>query len=161
MLTPDERRGYIAKIAAFPDEMAKLVDGLTAEQLTAHTIEGEWSVAQNIHHVVDSHMNSIIRLKLILTEARPPLKGYDQDAWAALPDGNSPEIEDSMLILRGLHRRWVQIWENLTDEQWSWVGVHSEIGEVTPDDLVKIYGDHCEAHIEQVTRTLRAGGIDV
>ena len=43
-------------------------------------------MAQNVHHLVDSHANAYIRCKLILTEEHPALKPYDQDAWAALPD---------------------------------------------------------------------------
>lgn len=161
MLTPDQRHAYIASIASFPDDMAALVDGLTDEQLTAHYLDGEWSAAQNVHHVADSHMNSFIRLKLILTEDHPPLKGYNPDLWADLPDANHPDVAESLFILRGLHRRWVRLWERLTDEQWARVGGHNEIGAVTPDDLVKMYAEHCAAHLDQVTRTLRAGGIVV
>jgi hypothetical protein len=161
MLTAEERHTYIATIATFPDDMVQLVSSLTEEQLTTPYLEGEWSVAQNVHHVVDSHMNSFIRLKFILTEERPPLQGYDQDAWAVLADGAYPQVEDSLMILRGLHRRWVRVWESLTDEQWARVGVHSEVGEITPDKLVKMYADHCTAHVDQVKRTLQAGGIAV
>ncbi|MEM6280709.1 MAG: DinB family protein [Chloroflexota bacterium] len=158
MHTPEQRAAYLDTIRNFPGAFADLVNGLTDEQLTARALDGEWTIAQNIHHVADSHINSYVRLKLILTEERPPLKGYDQEAWAKLVDGDTPNIEVSLNLLRSLHTRWVAIFESLTEEQWQRVGIHSEIGELTPDDLVKIYADHCDAHIDQVTRTLAAQG---
>lgn len=156
MPTPEERRAHIETIKRFPAELTKLVSGLTDEQLTTPYLDGEWTVAQNVHHVVDSHINSYIRLKLILTEDNPPLKGYKQPAWAQFPDATSPDLEASLTILRGLHARWTQVFENLTDDQWHRVGHHDEVGEMTPDSLTEIYANHCEAHLDQIRRTLAA-----
>ncbi|MEL6270627.1 MAG: DinB family protein [Chloroflexota bacterium] len=156
MHTPEQRAAYIDTIRNFPEAFADLVSELTDAQLMARSLDGEWTIAQNVHHVADSHMNSYVRLKLILTEDRPALKGYDQEAWAKLVDGDKPNVDVSLNLLRSLHTRWVAVYESLTDEQWQRVGIHSEIGEVTPDDLVKIYAEHCDAHIDQVTRTLAA-----
>ena len=49
-------------------------------------------------------MNSVIRLKLILTEDRPPLKGYDQDAWALLADVDATPIGASLTAADRLTR---------------------------------------------------------
>ena len=100
MLTPTERNAMIAQIAALPAQLEALVSPLTVHQLTTHFLAGEWSVAQNIHHLADSHMNSFIRCKLILTEEEPPLKPYDQDRWAALPDAQVQDIDLSIDLLR-------------------------------------------------------------
>jgi hypothetical protein len=158
MHTPEQRQQFIATLAAFPDELTQLVNGLTDEQLTMHYLDGEWTVAQNVHHMVDAHINGVVRFKLILTEEIPPLKAYNQDLWAQFPDANDTDIEDSLVILRGLHRRWVKLLNNITDDQLNRVGIHSEDGEVTVDEFIKHYADHCDAHIDQITRTLAAGG---
>lgn len=155
-LTPEQRTQYIATIRDFPATLEALVSDLTAEQLTTHYQQGEWTIAQNVHHVADSHMNSYIRLKLMLTETHPPLKGYDEGAWAQLPDATVADISATMSLLRGLHTRWVHVFEQLQDDQWQRVGVHSEIGEVTVDDLVRIYAGHCNAHIDQIKQVLAA-----
>lgn len=152
------RETYLSTIEQFPQQLRQLVQGLTDEKLNTHFLENEWTVAQNVHHVVDSHLNSFIRLKLILTEENPPLKGYDQDAWAVLADYQLP-IEISLQTLEGLHKRWVAVFRSLTPDQWKRTGVHSELGNLTPDDLAKIYADHCEAHIDQITRTLAAQAV--
>ncbi len=106
MLGEKERAQRIEIIRAYPERLRALVADLTEEQLTTPYLDGEWTVAQNVHHLPDSHMNSVIRLKLILTEDRPPLKGYDQDAWALLADVAATPIEASLTLLTGLHERW-------------------------------------------------------
>ena len=156
MLTSDERNKLIDAIEALPGQLRALLDGLTAEELVARPLAGEWSVAQNIHHLPDSHMNSYIRLKLILTEENPPLKGYDQDVWAEMVDAIPPELETSLQLLEGLHVRWVQVFRNLTEAEWQRTGQHSEMGAVSIQDLVKIYASHGEEHIDQIQRTLAA-----
>lgn len=151
-----ERNTMIATIRNFPDVLEDLVKDLTPDQLTARPLKGEWSVAQNVHHLVDSHTNSYIRFKLSMTEENPPLRGYDQDAWAELPDASQADISDSMMILRGLHARWATFLDNLQEEDWQRGGTHSEAGSLTLDRMLVTYHNHCNAHIDQITRTLSA-----
>jgi len=93
---------HIEKIRLLPVQIEELVNGLTDEQLTTPYLDGEWTVAQNVHHLVDSHFHSYIRCKRIMTEDRPLLKGYDQDAWAELPEAKSADLSYSLTTLLGL-----------------------------------------------------------
>ncbi len=153
-----ERALLIDKIHHLPEQIAALIAGLTAAQLTGHPLTGEWSVAQNVHHLADSHMNSYIRCKLIATEDHPTLKPYDQDVWAALADASGPDVAVSLTLLTALHSRWVIFWENLPDDAWARTGFHPEAGTVTLDDQLRLYAAHGESHIDQITRTLAAAG---
>lgn len=150
-----QRRAYIETIATFPDVLEALVTPLTDEQLHTHFLPNEWTVAQNVHHLADSHMNSFIRFKLLLTEDNPTIRPYNQDAWAVTPD-YQPPIATSLAILRGLHARWAVLLNNLKEEDWSRQGIHPDSGVITIDSLLKSYHDHCHAHIDQITRTLAA-----
>ncbi|MEZ4862176.1 MAG: DinB family protein [Caldilineaceae bacterium] len=155
-MSPAERHLLIDKIRCLPVQIELLVSGLDTAQLTTHFLAQEWSVAQNVHHLADSHMNSYIRCKLILTEEHPTLKPYDQDAWAALPDAQNPAVTGSLALLKELHRRWVTFWETLPDDAWQRTGFHPENGTVTLDDQLRSYAAHGEAHINQIARTLAA-----
>jgi len=152
------RRDQIEKIRLLPAQLEQVVRDLTDEQLHTPYLAGEWTVGQNVHHLADSHLNSFIRLKLILTEDRPPLKGYDQDRWAEMADERNTPIESSLMILRGLHHRWVVLFESLQDSDWQRAGFHSESGDMTVDDLLSYYAQHGEGHIDQIQRTLAAQG---
>lgn len=156
MLTPDERRAYINTIRTFPDTLEALVNGLSVAQLTTPYLPDEWTVAQNVHHLMDSHMNAYMRLKWMLSEQNPTIKPYDQDVWAEYPDATDADISPSLSALRGLHKRWAHLFENLTETEWVRTGVHPEVGTITPEWLVRHYHEHCHAHIDQITRTLAA-----
>lgn len=67
-------QNWINEIAELPEQLRITVEGLTDEQLdTAYRPEG-WTVRQVVHHIADSHLNSIIRFKLTLTEDTPTIK---------------------------------------------------------------------------------------
>lgn len=156
MYNPDERQAMIERIRCLPDDLEACVSGLTEAQLTTHFLEGEWTVAQNVHHLADSHMNSYIRFKLILAEEHPQLKPYNQDVWANMADATRADLTDSLALLRGLHARWVAMLEGLTDEDWSRTGYHPEHGDQSLNEMLEIYARHGHGHIDQITRTLAA-----
>jgi hypothetical protein len=150
------RQHAIARIRRLPQQVAALTAGLTPAQLTTHFLAGEWSVAQNVHHLADSHMNCYIRLKLILTEENPTIRPYDQDLWALTPEANSPDLSASLTLLRGLHQHWADLFERLDEQQWQRTGFHPVNGVITPDTLLTSYAAHGEGHLDQMQRTLAA-----
>jgi hypothetical protein len=156
MLTAAQRQECIDQIQQLPSQLAALVCDLTPAQLTTHYLPAEWSVAQNVHHLADSHMNSYVRCKLIVTEENPTFKPYDQDAWAALPDAQSADIATSLTLLTQLHARWVLFWEDLPADAWARTGFHPESGPVTLEAQLQLYAAHGLAHMDQITRTLAA-----
>ena len=147
------REEKIAIIRDFVPRLRAQVEGLSSEQLTTQYNPPEWTVAQNVHHLVDSHMNSYVRFKLILTEDNATIRPYDQNLFAELPDARDANIEDSLLILEGLHKRWARMLDTISD--WSKAGFHPELNQaISLDDLLDIYSDHCKAHIQQIQAVL-------
>ncbi len=154
MSTQAQRQELIEQIRLLPGQVAALVEDLRPEQLTAVNLRGEWTVAQNVHHLADSHMNSYIRCKLIASEERPPLKPYDQDRWANFPDAADANVSTSLALLASLHIRWVIFWEALPADAWNRTGYHPESGLVSLDQQLALYAAHGHAHLEQITRTM-------
>ncbi len=156
MPSAEDCNAMIDKISKLPEQIEALVSGLSDEQLTTHFLEGEWTVAQNVHHLLDSHLMSLARCRMMLTEDRPTLPIYDQDKFAELPDARSADVGDSIQALKGLHSRWVVFWQNLRGDDWKRTGYHPEIGDVSLERQLQIYSNHGEAHIDQIERTLAA-----
>lgn len=153
----DERQALIEKIRSFPADLEALVAGLTADQLTTPALDGEWTIAQNVHHLPDSHMNSYIRCKLMATEDAPTLKPYDEKLWSQFADASGPDLTVSLALLQALHARWVIFWQTLPEEAWARPGYHPENKvTVTLADMLRDYVAHGEAHLEQIRRTLAA-----
>jgi hypothetical protein len=155
-MSTDTRSERVARLAALPDELAATLGRLSEAQLDAPAEGDPWTVRQVAHHIADSHMNAFIRTKLILTEDHPTLKPYDQDAWALLPDTAAMPVDASLAILRGVHARWVALFESLGADDWRRSGFHPENGDVTLEQILESYARHSDDHLEQMRRILAA-----
>ena len=154
-MTP-EQQTQLEMIKTFPDQVRAATAPLSPAQLSTPFLQNEWSVAQIVHHLADSHMNAFIRMKLILTEENPTLKPYDQEAWAGMADETGPDIQPSLTILTGLHSRWAIVFASLSGADWGRTGHHPEIGPVTVADILASYAQHCQDHLAQMKRVLAA-----
>ena len=161
MTTQAERQQKIGRLGHLPGLLERVVAGLTPEQLTTHYSEGEWTVAQNVHHVFDSHARGYVNGKLILTDENPPLKPYHQDAWALMADASSADIGASLTLIRALHARWTVWWRSLSDADFARTGqVIGATAPITLDGLLDVYTGHGQGHCQQIIKTLAAGGIE-
>jgi len=156
MSTPDSRGEHIASIRELPKLLEAAVSDLSDAQLDYQSPADAWTIRQLVHHIADSHLNSFIRMKLLLTEEHPTLKPYDQDAWVQLPDTASTPIQESLAILVGLHARWVRLFEGATEADWHRTAFHPERGDITLDDILETYAAHGAEHIAQIQRIRKA-----
>jgi hypothetical protein len=149
------RAASIDDVAALPKRMRDAVAHLDDAQLETRYRPDGWTVRQVVHHVADSHMNGIIRLKLALTEDAPTIKPYDEKSWARLADAALP-IEISLAILDNVHARWEAIYRSLSPEQFARTFLHPELQEqLTLDTHVQLYAWHSKHHVAHIT-SLRA-----
>jgi len=149
-LTPEQRREHIDAIAETPARLVDAVSGLNAEQLDTPYRPGGWTVRQVTHHVPDSHMNAYTRFKLALTEDEPTIKPYDEARWAELADAKSP-IGPSLALLENLHKRWVLVLRSITPAEWARKLRHPELGLLSLDQTLAIYGWHGRHHVAHIT----------
>jgi len=154
-LTPLDTAEAIAAAAAdmeqLPWRLREAVAGLSDEQLDTPYRPGGWTVRQVVHHLADSHMNGLIRMKLALTEDNPTIKPYDENAWSALPDMRLP-IDVSLGLLESLHTRWSALLRSLTPAQLRRTFVHPEHGQtLTLGYHAQNYGWHSRHHVAHIT----------
>jgi len=149
-ITPAQRAEFIDDLARLPERVTAATRGLTLEQLDTPYRDGGWTVRQVVHHIADSHMNAYIRMRLAATEDDPPVKTYDEKAWAQLADSRTAPIDLSLTLLDSLHRRWV-MWLRLLDAGSFSRGVsHPEWGAISIDNLVELYAWHCRHHVAHI-----------
>jgi len=149
--TPESRKACIAEIAALPGRLRAAVAGLTAEDLLQPYRDGGWSVAQVVHHLADSHMNSYIRFKLAATADNPTVVGYDEAAWARFPDAVSTDLSQSLAIIDAVHGRWVTFLESMAADAFARTFNHSVNGPVTLDKALALYSWHGRHHLAHIT----------
>jgi uncharacterized damage-inducible protein DinB len=144
------RRDWIEEIASLPARLRQAVEGLSQEQLDTPYRPDGWTVRQVVHHLADSHMNSLIRFKLALTEEQPTIKPYAEEKWAELADSKTYPIEPSLTLLDVLHDRWVGLLTSLDDQDYGRTFLHPESGVVTLGRNLGIYAWHGNHHLAHI-----------
>jgi hypothetical protein len=148
-VTPEKRRRWIAEFARLPRLVTEAVAALPPGGLDTRYRDGGWTARQVVHHLADSHMNALTRVKLALTEDSPPLKTYEEQLWAELPDARmDPAV--SIAILEGVHSRFVTLFESLSEEQFARAASHPQWGQVSVDMLLQMYAWHCQHHVAHI-----------
>ena len=156
--SPGVRQQAIAEIDALPQRLADALTGLNDGQIDTPYRPGGWTVRQVVHHVADSHMNAVVRMKLALTEERPTVVGYDEKKFAELPDTRLP-IDVSLQLVRSLHARWVALYDAMPDSGWQRTFDHPEYPEpLTLDWQVQMYAWHSRHHVAHITALRRREG---
>jgi len=154
-ITQELRFEWIYEIESFPGKLKSLVLGLSDEQLELTYRPDGWTIAQVVHHCADSHMNSIIRFKLALTEENPTIRPYYEERWAELVDGKETNLEDSINLVSSVHSKWVKVLKSMNNEDWKRTFIHPENNETIPLDLnLAIYAWHCRHHLGHVKLAL-------
>ncbi len=136
------------------EELATLVAGADTEQLRAPTAPGEWSPWQVLVHLVDAEAMFGMRVRLIVTQEQPTLVGYDQDAWTARFADLDPDPQETFTRWRTLRSNNLRLYESLTANEWQRTGMHTERGEQSAREVVRLAAGHDRAHIDQIRRGL-------
>ncbi len=102
-------RHLVETMRTVPARYCELVAPLPAEALGRTYREGSWTVRQLVHHVADIQSLNLLRLKKALTETDSVAPLVEMNAWAALPDSAAGPVEDSLLLLDGVTRRYVYL----------------------------------------------------
>ena len=146
----------ISAIRDLPAQLRDKVAGLSQAQLTTAWNAPEWTIAQNIHHLADTHIVCLRRFKLILTSPSFQFTAYDVNAIAEYPDAKDADIELSLKLLEGLQARWAILLENLSEEEWAKRGraASPDRPDYSLEQLAFAYAQHGLNHLEQIQEVM-------
>jgi hypothetical protein len=145
-------KDYIQTLAAFPNRLRSVVEGLTPLQLQTPYREEGWTVQQTVHHLADSHLHAYIRTKWLLTEDTPTIKAYLEKRWAETPE-NESDIQLSLALIHAHHAKWVALLGQLPVEAFQRQFYHPDSKKhVRLDTLVATYAWHGEHHAMHIQR---------
>ena len=151
-ITEQHLQEWINTIETFPERIISITNNLSDKELNYKYRPEGWTIRQVVHHCADSHINSIIRFKLALTEDIPTIKPYFEDRFAKLIDYSEP-LDDTIAILKGVHNKLGKLLRNFSDKELKRTFIHPEHGkQFSLDETIGMYAwhsDHHFAHIEQ------------
>jgi len=133
---------------AVVDSLANLRD----EELDRSAVADEWTPRQIVHHIADSEMTAAIRLRMLVTEDKPQIKGYDEKNYARVLTRDRP-IGPSLEAVHWARESTLQILERLSEDEWRRAGTHSELGPYSVEKWLEIYAAHCHDHAAQIKRS--------
>ncbi|MDB5111495.1 MAG: metal-dependent hydrolase [Mucilaginibacter sp.] len=153
--TNDDIYQWVNEIKAFPGQLRQTIVNLNDKQLDTPYRPGGWTIRQVVHHVADSHMNSLLRFKWALTEENTTIKPYNEDNWALLPDYRLP-VESSLKIIEGVHLHMVALFESFTEKEWDLSFMHPQTGaSVSLKRNLALYAWHGKHHLAHITNTIK------
>jgi hypothetical protein len=151
----NEREALIAQYRDGYTAVAEALARISDKELDARPAPGRWCVREIIHHLGDSEMNAAIRLRLLLAEDRPAIKGIDQDEFARRLHYDRP-YQASLEAFRWARQSTVEILQRMSPAEWTREGTHSEVGEFGVETWLRTYAPHAHRHAQQI-REARKG----
>ena len=146
----EEVASFLETLKNFPSELEKIVANIQSEQLTKQYRPDGWTAQQLIHHIADSHMNMLTRLKWTLTEDSPKIKAYFEDRWATLNDYSLP-IQVSIDVIKSIHAKVVALLDGLSEEQLRRTYLHPETNySFNLKSVMALYSWHGAHHIAHI-----------
>ncbi len=158
--TQEHLEQWIDDIALLPERIRNEIQGSSDDVLLTPYREGGWTVRQVISHLLDSHLNTIIRIKTALTEDDPTIRPYNQDGWVQVGFQFDIPLELTLDMLENTHEILVRIYQSLNENQWERTFINPE--SETTFTLARSaahyawHSNHHLAHIRLVTQEKEA-----
>ena len=137
------------------------VSRLTEEQLGRPEAEGKWSAAGVLQHLADAEVVWSYRLRRMLSEERPHLRGWDQDLWAERLGYDAADPDEALAVLAALRRSNLTLLSAASPEDLQRTAIDRVRGEETLGQMLRLYAGHDLAHMRQLDRIVRAIGAPV
>jgi uncharacterized damage-inducible protein DinB len=138
--------------------LRRITEGLTEKTMSAPEAPGKWSIRHVLRHFADSDLVWAWRLRLVLAQDRPPITGFDQDAWAERLRYDEAPAHESIEEFSAVRRGNLRVLESASSEDLKRVGVHAERGEESIEHMMRLYAGHDLLHIGQIERVRAALG---
>ncbi len=158
-ITHKHIKKWIADIETFPDRIKSATENLSESVLNYKYRPNGWTIKQVVHHCADSHINSILRFKLALTEDAPTIRPYFENKFAELVDYSQP-IDTAFLILTGIHKKLGILLKSLSKEDLKKEFVHPEHGKrFSLEETIGVYAWHSNHHLAHVKQAITYNGV--
>lgn len=166
---PETARAYVAALldllgdrdpldtmARTPAALRDAVEDVPEAARRRPEAPGKWSVVEVVQHLADSELVYGYRMRLTVAEERPPIPGYDQDAWAQNLRYRDVRLEDALADLEAMRTMNLRFLRTLTDADLDRIGVHTERGEESVRHITRLLAGHDLLHLRQIDRIKQA-----
>jgi hypothetical protein len=132
-----------------------MVMPLSAATLTYRPAPQEWSITENIGHLIDTEQLLRMRMQLLCTHDNPTIVPYDQDAAVVRNDYQHADIWALWRTLIAERQTTLAWLSTLRPQHLQRRGWHGEYGLWTVEFVVAYLARHDYLHYTQITNVLR------
>ena len=134
------------------------VADLSAAELGKPEASGKWSILHVLDHLADSEAVYSYRLRSVIAEDQPPLRGYDQDLWAKHLRYGVTAASTILAEFEPLRARNLRLLTSLRPDELERAGMHSERGMESVQKMILLTAAHDLVHRRQIGRIRAALG---
>jgi len=151
-----EGKQPLAVQAATARKLERLIKGVPTSKLRKRPGADKWSVSEILAHLGDAEIVIGFRMRLILGAPGTPIAAYDQNSWVTSGHYEKRDPRKSVEQFRVLREANLVLLRSLTPDQWKHWGMHSERGQETIEQVVRMTAGHDINHLQQIERMLTA-----
>ncbi|MDQ3656516.1 MAG: DinB family protein [Chloroflexota bacterium] len=144
----------IPVLAAFPDELGRMLQGYSVEALKRPASDGGWGVIENLGHLRDWEEIFLSRVETLIAEDDPRLPVFDDQLWEIEHDYRGQDPHKILDRLRNQRQQLVDVLVALPPAAWSRYGRVGAEDKVTLDTIVQRIRHHDGEHARAIAEAL-------
>ena len=149
-----DRQQLLAKLSSTPIQIAELVKALSPASVIVRPAPEEFSVVENICHLRDIELDGYaVRIRRLLTEAKPLLADIDGARLAIVRDYNRQNLQGALTIFRQARQANLDALSNASESAFEREGELEGVGTITLGRLLQLMWDHDEGHLDELRNT--------
>jgi len=146
----------LAVQAATAEKLERLIEGVSTASLRERPEPDRWSVSEILAHLADGEIVGGFRMRFILGSPGASILGFDQDQWVVSGHYDKRDPRKSLEQFRVLREVNLALLDSLEPEQWQNFGIHSERGQESIADIVRMFAGHDINHLKQIEKLLQS-----
>src|ERR1039457_6928013 len=108
----------LSLLRALIDRLPARLSNLSLDQVQRKRSSSEWSIKEELGHLLDSAANNHQRIVRAQLEDKPAMPGYDGDQWVALHHYQERDWAAVVAIWADLNRQLLAAAEAVPDSAW-------------------------------------------
>ncbi len=140
-----EETDVISALLNQPEDLRKLLAGISEEKEHYGYAEGKWSIRELLGHIVDAERVFSYRALRISRGDATPLAGFEENFYVANGNFGSVKLTETLEEFSLLRRSNVLLFKNLTEAMWQKTGTASNAS-VSVRALAYIVVGHVRHH---------------
>jgi uncharacterized damage-inducible protein DinB len=132
------------------DQLPARLTNLSDDQVQRKRSSSEWSIKEELGHLLDSAANNHQRIVRAQLENNPAMPDYDGDQWVALHRYQDRDWSSLIAIWVGLNRQLLAAAEAVPNSAWSRTCTIADSAPLTLQFVFDDYLDHMLHHLRHM-----------